>query len=58
MTEPTNRPSKSTAGARFLKALDAMSQTLIKGLDRLFDAGSPGLQPIPIRVADRRRRQG
>lgn len=55
MTEPTNRPSKSTAGARLLKALDAMSQTVIKGLDRLVDAGSPVPQPIPVRVSDRRR---
>jgi hypothetical protein len=58
MTEPTNRPFKSTAGGRFIKALDAMSQTLIKGLDRLLDAGSPVPQPIPVRVSDRRRSRG
>ena len=58
MTEPTNRPSKSTTGGRFLKALDAMSQTLIKSLDRLLEVGSPIAQPIPVRVSSRRRGQG
>lgn len=58
MTEPTNRPSKFTTGARLLKALDTLSQTLIKGLDRLLEAGSPVPQPIPVRVSDRRRGQG
>lgn len=58
MTEISNRPSRTAAGSRFLKALDAMSETLAKGLGRLLEGAVPAPQAIPVRVSSRRRSQG
>lgn len=53
MTQPSTRSPNASFGRRFLKALDAASQAIVKGVDRMLEGALPAPQPIPVRVRPR-----
>lgn len=55
MTEPKTRQS-APLGRRFLKAVEAASQSIIKGIDQMLEGSMQAPQPIPVRVRPLSRR--
>ena len=58
MTDTSPRSSETTLGGRLIKALDAASRAVVKGVSGLVEGALPAPQPVPIRVSRGRRIQG